>query len=152
MSQRRWNALSLLSVEEVSVRFGGVMALQDVDLTADPGMVTGLIGPNGAGKTTLFNVITGLQDPTSGKVVVDGQDVSKLRAHQRARLGLARTFQRLEHDVELVMRVCELIHVLDFGKKIAEGPPDEIKSDPRVQAAYLGADEEAAPDEEIVPS
>jgi branched-chain amino acid transport system ATP-binding protein len=252
--------LSLLSVEEVTVRFGGVMALQDVDLTADPGRVTGLIGPNGAGKTTLFNVITGLQEPTSGKVVVEGKDVSKLKAHQRARLGLARTFQRLEvfgsltarenvlvaaeirrrwskdgsnpkevteevlervgitqaanervdsmptglarlvelaralaarprlllldepgsgldtqeteafgdlllelaqeglaillveHDVALVMRVCELIHVLDFGKKIAEGPAAEIKSDPRVQAAYLGADEEAAPEEEIVPS
>src|SRR5437763_13710460 len=95
-SPRRWNALSLLSVEEVSVRFGGVMALQDVDLTADPGMVTGLIGPNGAGKTTLFNVITGLQDPTSGKVLSESEDVSGLRAHQRARLGLARTFQRLE--------------------------------------------------------
>src|SRR4051794_16221695 len=86
-SQRRWDGLSLLSVEEVSVRFGGVMALQDVELTADPGCVTGLIGPNGAGKTTLFNVITGLQDPTAGKVVIDGQDVSGMKAHQRARLG-----------------------------------------------------------------
>src|SRR5436309_13379196 len=95
-SPRRWNALSLLSVEAVSVRFGGVMALQDVDLTADPGRVTGLIGPNGAGKTTLFNVITGLQEPTSGKVLIEDRDVSKLKAHQRARLGLARTFQRLE--------------------------------------------------------
>src|SRR5436309_13103257 len=96
MSPRRWTALSLLSVNEVSVRFGGVMALQDVDLTADPGRVTGLIGPNGAGKTTLFNVITGLQEPTTGTVVVDDKDVSGMRAHQRARLGVARTFQRLE--------------------------------------------------------
>jgi len=88
--------LSLLSVEEVSVRFGGVMALQDVELTADPGRVTGLIGPNGAGKTTLFNVITGLQEPTNGRVKIDDQDVSGLKAHQRARMGLARTFQRLE--------------------------------------------------------
>src|SRR5207302_1620132 len=84
-----------VSGEEVRVRFGGVMALQDVDLTAVPGRVTGLIGPNGAGKTTLFNVITGLQEPTTGKVILEGQDVSGKKAHQRARLGVARTFQRL---------------------------------------------------------
>src|SRR5438270_4664897 len=95
-SHRRWKALSLLSVEEVSVRFGGVMALQDVELTADPGRVTGLIGPNGAGKTTLFNVITGLQDPTNGRVFINGRDVSGMSPHRRARLGVARTFQRLE--------------------------------------------------------
>ena len=238
--------MSLLSVEEVSVRFGGVMALQDVDLTADPGRVTGLIGPNGAGKTTLFNVITGLQDPTAGKVLIEGEDVSGLKAHQRARLGLARTFQRLEvfgslsarenvlvaaeiraswskdkedphrvadellervgishvahdrvdamptglarlvelaralaarprvllldepgsglddtesrafadlllelageglgvliveHDVELVMRVCKQLYVLDFGAIIASGTPREIQANPVVQAAYLG--------------
>ena len=238
--------MSLLSVEEVSVRFGGVMALQDVDLTADPGRVTGLIGPNGAGKTTLFNVITGLQEPTTGKVLVDGEDVSGRRAHQRARLGMARTFQRLEvfgsltarenvlvaaeirrrwakdgsnprevteqllervgiahaaeervdamptglarlvelaralaanprlllldepgsgldtqeteafgdlllelaqeglaillveHDVELVMRVCEHIYVLDFGRLIADDAPEQIRQNPTVIRAYLG--------------
>jgi branched-chain amino acid transport system ATP-binding protein len=243
--------LSLLSVEEVTVRFGGVTALDDVTIDADGGHVTGLIGPNGAGKTTLFNVITGLQEPTRGRVHIDGKEATK-RAHKRARLGVGRTFQRLEifgsltarenvlvaaeirrrwsrdgshprqvaeeviervgigafadergdnlptgrarlvelaralatrprillldepgsgldtteteafgslliqlageglavllveHDVELVMRVCERIHVLDFGRVIAQGTPREIQADPRVQAAYLGEDE---PDE-----
>src|SRR4051794_41797519 len=72
------------------------MALQDVDLTADPGRVTGLIGPNGAGKTTLFNVITGLQDPTHGRVFINGRDVSGMSPHPRGRLGDARTFQPLQ--------------------------------------------------------
>jgi branched-chain amino acid transport system ATP-binding protein len=247
--------LSLLSVDEVSVRFGGVMALEDVTIDADVGHVTGLIGPNGAGKTTLFNVITGLQDPTRGRIRIDDKDVTGAKAHKRARMGVARTFQRLEifgsltahenvlvaaeirrrwsrdkssprevaeelidrvgirgfadevcdnlptgrarlvelaralatrprlllldepgsgldtgetevfgdllidlaagglaillveHDVELVMRVCERIHVLDFGRVIAQGTPAQIQADPRVQAAYLGEDTAAAPDE-----
>ena len=233
------------------MRFGGVHAVQGVDLEADRGIVTGLIGPNGAGKTTTFNVITGLQAPTGGHVFVDDRDVTSLKAHKRARLGLARTFQRLEvfgsmsarhnvlvaaeiakgwssldddprvvadeliervglrdvadervdamptgmarlvelaralatrphvllldepgsgldhqesevlgdllldlaagglavllveHDVELVMRVCTLIHVLDFGRIIAVGDPAAIQADPAVQAAYLGAEEVA---------
>jgi branched-chain amino acid transport system ATP-binding protein len=244
--------LPLLQVDEVSVRFGGVMANQGVNLHADAGRITGLIGPNGAGKTTMFNVITGLQDPTEGRVLVDGKDVTALKPHKRARLGLARTFQRLEvfgslsardnvlvaaeirkrwardgsdpkavaeevlervgithvaaervdamptgmarlvelaralaarprlllldepgsgldesetegfgdllldlareglgmllveHDVDLVMRVCDLIFVLDFGRIIAVGTPTEIQQNPDVQAAYLGAED---PDE-----
>ena len=238
--------MPLLSVERVSVRFGGLMAVDSVDVGADAGHVTGLIGPNGAGKTTLFNVITGLQEPDGGRVVLDGRDITGARTHKRARMGLARTFQRLEvfgslsarenvlvaaeirkrwsrdgsnpaqiaetlidrvgvrhvadervdalptglarlvelaralatrprvllldepgsgldsqeteafgellvelageglaillveHDVELVMRVCRLIHVLDFGRKIAMGTPAQIQADPVVQAAYLG--------------
>jgi branched-chain amino acid transport system ATP-binding protein len=249
--------LSLLRTDEVVVRFGGVTALSGVSIDAEEGVVTGLIGPNGAGKTTLFNVISGLQAPTRGRVFLDDRDVTGRSVHQRARLGLARTFQRLEifgslsvrdnvrvsvemrrrytrkrvdadevtqslmertgidhladrradtlstgqarltelaralgteprlllldepgsgldstesedfgrllvdlaaeglgilmveHDMELVMKVCDRIHVLDFGVKIAEGTPAEIRSDERVKAAYLGNDDEAAPEEEL---
>jgi branched-chain amino acid transport system ATP-binding protein len=240
---------AVLEIRDVSVRFGGINAVSDVNLDALPGEVTGLIGPNGAGKTTTFNVITGLQEPTHGRVFIAGQEVSKLPPYRRARMGIARTFQRLEvfgsltvfenilaaaefhrswsddpspprqvaaeiiervgltrvgnarvdalptgiarlvelgralatrprlllldevgsglnpdetdalgdlmldlvrdgtaillveHDVELVMRVCARIFVLDFGRIIAEGTPTEVQQNPVVQAAYLGSDE-----------
>jgi branched-chain amino acid transport system ATP-binding protein len=231
---------SALEVRGVSVTFGGIAALQGVNLEVRPGEVTGLIGPNGAGKTTLFNVISGLQRPDSGEVLLDGRDVTKLGTNRRARLGLARTFQRLElfgslsardnvqvgldarrdkgdltaqgllhrvgvsadadrqvstlptgearlvelaralaidpklilldepcsglddnethllggllreladegrgvllveHDMSIVLTICDRIFVLDFGELIASGTPAEIRRDPRVQAAYLG--------------
>src|SRR5271165_3241462 len=87
---------SVLTVREVAVRFGGVSALSEVSLSVQPGTVTGLIGPNGAGKTTLFNVISGLQAPGRGTVHIFDTDVTTMKPHRRARLGLARTFQRLE--------------------------------------------------------
>jgi branched-chain amino acid transport system ATP-binding protein len=242
--------VSLLDVRSVSVRFGGNMAVNDVSFDADAGCITGLIGPNGAGKTTLFNVITGLLAPTSGRVLVDGDDITGLPPYQRARRGVARTFQRLElfglltvrenirvaadirrgwsrrsgtdgetpdetadrliaeigieaiadrradglptgqarlvelgralatrprvllldepasgqdeketerfapllrrvadtgvavvlveHDVRLVMEVCRMISVLDFGRLLAAGTPEEIRKDQNVLAAYLG--------------
>jgi branched-chain amino acid transport system ATP-binding protein len=238
----------VLQAEQISVSFGGVQALGGVSVDAPEGTVTGLIGPNGAGKTTMFNVITGFQRPTRGSVSMHGRDITGLRPHTRARLGLGRTFQRLElfgslsarenvlvgleawrgradrggdgrrradeiiervglqavadrqadtlstgmarlvevgralatrptvllldepssgldqgetdalggllaglaaegmavllveHDVELVMRVCSRVHVLDFGQMIAVGSPDEVQADPRVQLAYLGAE------------
>jgi branched-chain amino acid transport system ATP-binding protein len=88
--------MSLLEVRDVTVRFGGLAALSAVSLGVDAGGIVGVIGPNGAGKTTLFNVVAGIQRATQGSVVLDGHDLTRLKPHRRARLGLSRTFQRLE--------------------------------------------------------
>jgi branched-chain amino acid transport system ATP-binding protein len=247
----------MLDVRAVTVRFGGLTALSDVDLQVAPGRITGLIGPNGAGKTTLFNTITGLQEPTDGRIHLGGVDITGWPPHRRGRAGIARTFQRLElfrgltvydnllatweaavagavlgrerkrgrqrveevleqlelgpvrdrlagqlstgtgrlvelgralcadprlllldepsagldssetakfrdvllevvgretgepaillveHDVALVMEVCDTITVLDFGLRIASGTPKQIRDDPTVIAAYLGEGEVA---------
>ncbi len=241
--------MALLEVDSVGVRFGGVVAVAEATFAVDAGRIVGLMGPNGAGKTTLFNVITGLQEPTAGRVRFDGKDVTDIAPRRRAQMGIGRTFQRLEvfgsltvgdnirvaaemrgiadptavratllervglgefadvpadavptgiarltelaralacdpklllldepssglseeetkdfevlvrslaeedgcsvliveHDVELVMNLCSTIHVLDFGQVIASGPPADIAADPRVQDAYLGTDDSAAP-------
>jgi branched-chain amino acid transport system ATP-binding protein len=231
-----------LEVSEVTVAFGGKRALDGVAIAAEPGHVTGLIGPNGAGKSTLFDVICGLRKPVGGRIRLNGRDVTRLGPAQRARCGMARTFQRLElfgrlsvrenllvaaelgperrraeravtqllarldlaeiadrpadelstgtgrlvevgralavkprfllldepaagqdaeetrrfaallralagegttvilveHDMSLVMGVCDQVHVLDLGTIISSGPPDVIRRDQTVLAAYLG--------------
>jgi branched-chain amino acid transport system ATP-binding protein len=85
--------MALLDIRELSVRFGGVVALDRVSFTVDAGEVVALIGPNGAGKTTLFNVVTRVYRPSFGSVLIDGEQVSHIRPHDVLRHGLARTFQ-----------------------------------------------------------
>ncbi|MCP9902652.1 ABC transporter ATP-binding protein [Cyanobium sp. BA5m-21] len=87
--------MTLLQLEDVGVRFGGLRALQGVDLEVKQGEIFGLLGPNGAGKTTLFNVISGLTAPSSGTVRWRGASLDGLSSHRIARLGIARTFQNL---------------------------------------------------------
>ncbi|MGH9272105.1 MAG: ATP-binding cassette domain-containing protein, partial [Ilumatobacteraceae bacterium] len=87
--------MALLDVRNVSVRFGGVVALDDLSFTIDEGEICGLIGPNGAGKTTLFNVVSRIYEPQSGELTFDGDDLLRVQAHGIAGRGVARTFQNL---------------------------------------------------------
>jgi len=87
---------TLLKVESLSISFGGLKALQNVNLAVGSDEILSIIGPNGAGKTTLFNLISGLDRPTTGRIVLDGADITGMSAHSRARLGIARTFQNLD--------------------------------------------------------
>jgi branched-chain amino acid transport system ATP-binding protein len=86
----------LLKIESITKIFGGLTALQDISLSIAAGEITGIIGPNGAGKTTLFNVVTGIYDPTSGKVYYGGKDITGFPPEKLARLGMVRTFQGIE--------------------------------------------------------
>jgi ABC-type branched-subunit amino acid transport system ATPase component len=247
-----------LMVADLTVRFGGVTALDRLTLSVRSSEILGVIGPNGAGKTTLFNVITGVFRPAEGRVCLDGRDLSGLRQHQITTLGVARTFQNIrlfedqtvlanvmlaadcrrrdgvisalmasrsnrkaeraafaqahnalafvglagsraelagnlsyggqrrleiaralatnprlvlldepaagsnqierqelaalirriradgrgvlliEHDMSMILELCDRVLVLEFGRRIAEGLPDAIRSDPNVVRAYLG--------------
>jgi len=96
--------VTVLELENLSVRFGGHLAVSDVSIRVEGGRVSGLIGPNGAGKTTTFNAICGVVSPSGGRVTLDGKDITKVGTHKRARLGIGRTFQRLEVFSSLTVR------------------------------------------------
>jgi branched-chain amino acid transport system ATP-binding protein len=87
--------VTLVDVREVTVRFGGIVALDGLSFTIDEGQICGLIGPNGAGKTTMFNVVSRIYEPSEGSVLYDGRNLLKVPAHGIANLGIARTFQNL---------------------------------------------------------
>ncbi len=94
----------MIVVENLSKHFGGIKAVDNVSLSIAPGSITGLIGPNGAGKTTLFNVIAGLYKPTSGRVLLDGQDITGLPPHDLFARGMLRTFQIAHEFSTLTVR------------------------------------------------
>lgn len=87
--------MTLLDVREITVRFGGIVALDQLSFCVDEGQICGLIGPNGAGKTTMFNVISRIYDPTAGSVWYDDRDLLELPAHRMSKVGIYRTFQNL---------------------------------------------------------
>ncbi len=112
--------MSLLELRSVTMRFGGLVANDNVSLTVGEGQIVSLIGPNGAGKTTLFNCISGVYKPTSGQILFDGHDITGWPPHRIARLGLVRTFQivRTFRDMTVLENVMvgALLHTNNAGK------------------------------------
>jgi branched-chain amino acid transport system ATP-binding protein len=107
-----------LSATGVSIRFGGLVALNNVAVSVSPGEIVGLVGPNGAGKTTLFNCLTGVAQPQEGRVELDGRDISNLRLEHRVRLGIGRTFQTPRLD--LAASVADAV-MLGFYPRLHQG-------------------------------
>lgn len=107
---------ALVALEDVTLRFGGLAALDRVSWAISAGGIHGIIGPNGAGKSTLFNVLTGIYKPTTGRIAFAGQDVAALPTHRLARLGVARTFQNI--------RLLPHLSVLDNVRMVAASERD----------------------------
>ncbi|HEY4856558.1 MAG TPA: branched-chain amino acid ABC transporter ATP-binding protein/permease [Xanthobacteraceae bacterium] len=126
----------LLKVEGVGISFGGLRALQDISLQLGANEILGVIGPNGAGKTTLFNVISGMAMPDQGRIMFAGQNIIRMPAHARTRLGMARTFQNLAlfSDMSVIDNVRVGAHVrlnsrlLSAGLRIRSERVEELRS------------------------
>jgi ABC-type branched-subunit amino acid transport system ATPase component len=129
----------MLAASQVAKRFGGLQALGGVDVEVEPGQVDGLIGPNGSGKTTLLNVLSGTLRADSGRVELDGRDVTRLPANRRAQRGVSRTFQNIrlfpEMDVRSNVLVACLAH--EGGSGVAEfaGWPGERRRNAAAERA-----------------
>jgi len=119
--------MAILSVEQLTMRFGGLVAVDGLNFEIEAGEIRGLIGPNGAGKTTTFNAISGFYTPTSGRVIYDGQDISGLKMSAVAARGLVRTFQHSTLFQELSLLENERI-----GNHLFESP--------RLLSAIMGSD------------
>ena len=140
-------ASPLLEIKNLTVTFGGLTALSDISIELRPHEVVGIIGPNGAGKTTLFNAISGFVTG-EGEFYLGGERRDWLAPHDLVGNGISRTLQGVglfpnlsvfEHHMDVVMDVCDRIYVLNFGKLIAHGTPEEVRNHPDVIAAYLGS-------------
>jgi len=112
--------MALLEVKELSKRFGGVTALDNVSIKVSKGELVGIIGPNGAGKTTFYNCVTGFYPPTSGKVFFEGKDITGLPSHKICKMGIARTFQIPRPFMSMTLLENVMIGALGAGMSLSE--------------------------------
>jgi len=131
----------MLEVKKLSKSFGGLTAITNLDLDILDSEILGVIGPNGAGKTTLFNVISGFHAPTSGKVIFNGRDITGLKAHQVAHIGISRTFQASNLFMSLsVLDNVFTCHHMSYRTKIWERflhMPSAMKEEKRLRQSTL---------------
>ena len=114
--------MNLLSIEGLGISFGGLKAVNDVSFGVKPGEIVSVIGPNGAGKTTLFNMISGVYQPGSGKVMLNGEDVTAMSPHLLARRGMCRTFQNLQifQSMTVLENTIAGYHLQESGSVLAD--------------------------------
>ncbi len=118
--------MALLEVRDVTLRFGGIVALDGVSFDVEEGHISGLIGPNGAGKTTAFNIITRLYRPDSGEVLLDGSSILKAPAHRIVRKGIARTFQNIQLFRTMSVLENVLVGAHGRGRRVGEAEALEV--------------------------